>query len=328
MMLNSNNKLIGGEPEIADNGQFYGITNSGRSSLRWAIESMRLQGKRILVPDFLCQIVIDVLLEYKVQLSFYTIQDDFEFCLLNKTENIDAVYLVKYFGCESESFLKCISSSKKPLIIDDVFGVELNKIKTDIHWCYFNSLRKITPVSDYSNLISNYPLTDVNKKRLVSFSSLKYKAKANKFNFTQRSIGNESDYLNDFSNAESILDNNIGIFTPEDKSIFLARDFYQGIEKERRVRLDNLNIAKEKLHKSSFIDIKTNFPTFLPILLSERDKIRSQLMSYSMFLAVHWPRVAGSSNTLPDRILSLPLDSRYTKKDIEKICEVINALNG
>ena len=78
MTSNSRYRPIGGEQEIAPDGLFYGVTNSGRSSLRWVLLSMKLQGKRVLAPDFICQVVIDVLNEYDVQVDFYNVKENLE----------------------------------------------------------------------------------------------------------------------------------------------------------------------------------------------------------------------------------------------------------
>lgn len=47
-------------------------------------------------------------------------------------------------------------------------------------------------------------------------------------------------------------------------------------------------------------------------------------MRDSIYLAIHWPAIEQSENNLSDKLLSLPLDSRYTKEDIERMCNIIN----
>ncbi|MFM2606178.1 pyridoxal phosphate-dependent transferase [Vibrio chagasii] len=327
MMLNTEKKMIGGEQELANDGLFYGVTNSGRSSLRWAVRSMSLQGKRVLVPNFVCQIVVDVLLEFDIEVLFYAVQDNFEFEFSDDYQDISAVYLVKYFGHESTSYRNLIERSQVPLIIDDVFGVEPPKVLADVQWCYFNSLRKITAIADFSQLISNVPLERLNKFRLSEFSEIKYQAKNIKAEFLSNSIGNESDYLSPFSYAENLLDSGVGIYEPEDKSTVLACQFYSDKHVELKIRKENLTTAKELLRSDQYIDINVNFPSFLPLLLANRDRVRNGLMEHSIFLAVHWPEVEQVSNQLSGNVLSLPLDSRYTQEDISRICNLIKKLD-
>lgn len=327
MTLMPKNKPQGGEFEIRPYGYSYGVTNSGRSSLRWIILSMRLEGKRVLVPDFVCQVVVDVFREYNVDLVFYRIRKDFEFSLPCGVENVDALYLVRYFGHDSKSFVSEVNYSKLPLIIDDVFGVDVPSFGQDVRWWYFNSLRKVTKIADFSQVISNVALCDIDKGRLANFSNLKYKAKEAKFSFLEASIGNEKDYLSDFATAEAFLNSNKGIFSPEDRSVYEACVFFERLIHERSIRQENLACAKQHLSNFRFLDINVRFPTFLPLILKNRDRVQNKIKEYKIFLAVHWPRNDCKSNELSRQILSLPVDVRFTKKIIKETCELIEDLD-
>jgi len=327
MMLSTKNKPVGGEQELGNDGHFYGLTNSGRSSLRWTVRSMCLQGKKVLLPDFVCQVVIDVLLEFDINIIFYEVQDNFVFNLPKDLRDVSAIYLVKYFGHESVSFKDAIDSSETPLIIDDVFGIEAPKVIANVHWCYFNSLRKITPISGFSQLISNKSLAQLRKNQLLEFSDFKYQAKDKKYHFLQSSIGTEDDYLSLLSSAEDLLNSCLGINEPDDKSTFLACQLYRNQLHEYGIRKQNFFTAKEQLLEGQYIDINPDFPTFLPLLLVNRDKVKRELMRYSIFLAVHWPKTTGPHSVLSESILSLPLDSRYTPIEIKRICTLIKRLD-
>lgn len=327
MTFKASKKPIGGELEIVSDGCFYGVTNSGRSSLRWIIQSMHLKGKKVLVPDFICQIVIDIFREYEVQPVFYQIKKDFEFSISNNIKNVDALYVVKYFGHESRSFISAIKGSKLPLIIDDVFGIEVPSIGSDVRWSYFNSLRKITNISDFSQVVSNVRLVDIDKPRLEHFSNLKYRAKEVKFEFLKKSIGDEEAYLSDFSEAESFLDDHLGVFAPEDRSVHLACYFFKNLDQERSVRCQNLATAKQSLTRLRFLDIAPSFPSFLPLILRNRDRVQRELREYKIFFAVHWPELDCVSNDLTGQLLSLPIDSRFSTEKIQEICKLIEMLD-
>lgn len=47
-------------------------------------------------------------------------------------------------------------------------------------------------------------------------------------------------------------------------------------------------------------------------------------MKRGIYLAVHWPNTNQIRNNISDRIISVPLDSRYNSKDILRICDLIN----
>ena len=328
MTSNSRYRPIGGEQEIAPDGLFYGVTNSGRSSLRWELLSMKLQGKRVLAPDFICQVVIDVLNEYDIQVDFYNVKENLEFSLPICLDDYDALYIVKYFGHESAIFKKITHNSSLPLIIDSVFDVQQLDINAKTHWCCFNSFRKVSAIADFSQIISNMPLLTINKERIASFSKLKYQAKEAKYNFVNSSQGSEETYLDDFYNAEKIINKNHGIFEPEDRSIYLIGCFFSSLREEIQHRQQNLILAKKTLKNINYIDVFPDFPSFLPLLLNKRDEVRYELMRHSIYLAVHWPAIEQSGNTLSDKLLSLPLDSRYTIKEIECMCNIITMVEN
>ncbi|MGY3958353.1 aspartate aminotransferase family protein [Aeromonas popoffii] len=328
MMLNFSLKPIGGEQEIDSDDLFYEVTNSGRSSLRWALLSMELQGKRILVPDFICQVVIDILNEYNMQIHFYNVQEDFEFFLPSCLDNYDALYVVKYFGHESVSFKKTTNNNTLPLIIDGVFDVQRPHVNLKSHWCYFNSLRKISAIADFSQIISNKPLFRIAKKNIPEFSMLKYKAKEIKHAFINNSKWNEKKYLDLFSTAECLINDSHDIYHPEGRSIYLTSCFYSKIHDEISHRKKNLMSAIENLKKINFIGISPEFPSFLPLLLNKRDDVRYELMRNSIYLAIHWPTIEQSKNSLSDRVISIPLDSRYSDMEIKHICNIISKVEN
>lgn len=323
-MLNINQKTIGGEQELRSDNLYYGVTNSGRSSLRWAIESMGLKHKKILVPDFICQIVIDVLIEQEVNFDFYRVQADLSIVLNNELlVGIDAIYFVRYFGAQTVSLDQLLATLTIPFILDDVFGISKPRFDNPCHWVYFNSLRKITAIPDYSQLISNRALARVTFESLASFAELKYQAKDLKARYLTDGLGDEASYLASFVSAEHLLDTSHGIYQPSGRSSILANMFYLTLEQETQHRQTNLTYAKHLLPGHLYLDVEPEFPSFLPIVLKNRDAVRKQLIQHHIFLAVHWPQLSIIPNQLSDCLLSLPLDSRYSKLDIEHVCSMI-----
>ncbi|WP_256389589.1 pyridoxal phosphate-dependent transferase [Vibrio vulnificus] len=324
MMSNTNQKTIGGEQELLSDHLHYGVTNSGRSSLRWALESMGLKHQKILVPDFICQIVIDVLIEQEVNFDFYRVNPDLSIDVNSESLlGIDAVYLVRYFGAQTVSLDNLLATLTIPFILDDVFGISKPHFDNPCHWVYFNSLRKITAIPDYSQLISNRALATVTVESLANFAQLKYQAKDLKAKYLTDGLGDEASYLASFVAAEHLLDTSQGIYQPSGRSSMLANTFYRTLDQENQHRQSNLALAKHLLPEHLYLDVVPEFPSFLPIVLKNRDAVRKQLMQHQIFLAVHWPQLSMVSNQLSDYLLSLPLDSRYSKLDIERVCNMI-----
>jgi len=318
---------IGGEQELAQRNCFCDLTNSGRSSLRLIIESAQLRNKRVLLPNFLCEVIIDVLQEYQVAFDFYKVDKHFQFELPSDLDNFDALYLIKYFGHVSDSFNQSISTFEGSIIVDDVFSPYPHILERQGLWFSFNSLRKISAVADFSLLYSNSPLSAVNKESLDKFASLKYQAKHHKYDYLNWQTGNEQRYLDLFALAEDIMDSHRGIFKPSTASIIEVVDFFARLKNDATTRQANYLLLASLLPEL-VVDIDSKFYSFAPLLLANRDAVRLRLMKHDVFLAVHWPSVDAVDNALSGSILSVPLDPRYTQDDILQLCGLIKTIGN
>ena len=320
-MIYTKKNNVGGEIEITPTLHHYETTLCGRSSLRLIIKSMNLAGKKVLIPDFICQVVIDILLEENIQIHHYKIEKNLEFSLPTNTIDFDCIYFVKFFGHTSKAFNSFVEKAQVPFIYDCVFDFEMPEIKSDAHWCCFNSLRKITYISGYSQIISNKKISSFSLARLNHFSEMKYDAKEIKYNYLMFGLGEDVQYVDLFNKSEDFLRLNNGIYFPDARSIKLTVDFSKKLEMEKNIRKKNLLYAKERFNQFGFIDIDPEFPSFLPLIINnkKRNLIRFELMKKNIFLAVHWPKPYKVSNALSDSLLSIPLDARYTEDDIDRV---------
>ena len=270
----------------------------------------------------MCQIIIDVLEEYEITYDLYSINYDLEFELPDDISIYDALYLIKYFGSKTSSFINACQLFEQCLIIDDVFSPFPEVLTRNEPWFSYNSLRKITPIADLSLIYSNVQLVSINKSKLSNFSTIKFRAKYKKFDYLDKGVGTEKQYLDLFNKAEHILDNSKGIYYPSNDSLILAMKYFGRLEDERILRKRNYNLVKELLPDIT-IPINTDFYSFAPILLYNRNQVRSKLMADNIFLAVHWPEDSVHS-LINDKVLSLPLDSRYKADLVYKMCELIS----
>ncbi|PSV45697.1 hypothetical protein [Photobacterium indicum] len=311
---------IGGEQELCNKSYFSEVTNSGRASLRLIIENTDLAGKHILVPNFLCEVILDVFKEYRITYSFYEVEETLNYRMPANLDEYDAVYFINYFGFKLPSLERSISLCSQLVIVDDVFSPYPSVLARSKAWCSFNSLRKIAPVADFSLVYINNPITKTEVRYLDDFSDKKYQAKNLKYYYLHDEKGDEGEYLKLFSSAETLLDENVGIFSPSSRSLIEAIEFYSEIESERLVRQKNYELAKSLLPVDITLDMVSDFYSYLPIIIDSRNEVRRKLMDSNIFLAIHWPSTYGVENKLSQRILSLPLDSRYSSEDIEQLC--------
>src|SRR3989338_2233420 len=189
-------KNIGGEMELQEDKLFRYLTDSGRSSLRLILRSIG-KGKKILLPDFLCGVIVDVVREFKMDYAFYTIGNHLTPCL--KSLECDILYVIDYFGERSPLLHAKNSFSDVTVIEDGVFLPNLQPPRRIKKWIGFNSFRKISYLSDGSLIKSTIPL----QERMISnegakFPELKYQAKQMKYEYIKSRKWSELQYLNCF----------------------------------------------------------------------------------------------------------------------------------
>lgn len=95
-------KVIGGEKEVERDNLYHYTTDSGRSSIRLILQS-GLESKKFLVPNFLCEVILDVLEEFKVDYTLYNVEKDLTTNLSDyDLDEFEVLFVIDYFGKENE----------------------------------------------------------------------------------------------------------------------------------------------------------------------------------------------------------------------------------
>jgi len=314
-------KTIGGETELKNNELNEYFTDSGRSSIRLIL--YKLKGKLFLIPNYLCGIILEIFNDFEINYSFYDINNDL---LIDKesiiNQRYDVLYIINYFGQNHN--VSDIVNNNKVVVEDNVFSPFFINDQNYPNWIGFNSFRKISPLAEGSLIKSTFPLPDEKiTNDSAEFSKIKYKAKDMKYHYLQYHQYSEEEYLKLFKLGESKLDEKVSINNISTYSLFRLFDFMSCIEKEYSVRKNNFNVLDEQLYDKA-IKIKTIYPSFFILSVKKRDELRKYLFTKNIFCPVHWPPIEGVSNQLNDTFLSIPVDSRYNEKDMNKIASYVN----
>ncbi len=313
-------KLMGGEVEYNDNGIFKAVTDCGRSSLRLILEN-GFRSKKILLPDYLCGIIIDTLKAYKTPYAFYRVKEDLTIDWASvKRQNFDVLYVIDYFG--QRQVLNNAVIGKRWVIIDQVFDPLLTPPSRINNWMVFNSLRKVTVLSDGSLLAASKLLDQFKLSHSGEFASLKYKAKQLKYHFLHHKQGSEQVYLDVFKKAEQALDRQKFIGAVSQQSLQIWPSVFAHLPEEQLIRRRNFKILSKHL-KLWQLSLKPSFVSFFVLSVDDRDGLREYLRGHRCYLPVHWPPIKECSNALYDRVISIPVDSRYAPKDIEHVAMLI-----
>ena len=306
-------RSIGGEIEVNFKENIF-YTDSGRSSLRFFLRNIK--PKKVLIPDFLCEVIIGVLKEENIEYSFYHINEDLSINEKSIREDFDVFYMINYFGVIQDiSHIEKVIKNKI-IIEDNVFFYNFENRGFE-KWFSFNSYRKITNLADGSLIKTNLLLEDLREDKNV-FSKYKYKAKQIKYNFLKFNKENEKKYLDLFEEGEKLLDTQNFIGKISDESIYLLSLYENSKIKEiRKKRFEKLYNNFEKY----CVNEQPKEYSFFVIKLNNRDKIRKKLFEYNIFLPVHWPKIL--ENVLYDKVLSIPLFENYSEEEFDYMVNIL-----
>lgn len=306
---------IGGELALQDELNYL-FTDSGRSSLRLFCKNF--PGKKVLIPDFICDVIISILEQENMFYDFYHINDDLTIDPSVVEAGFDVFYVINYFGKKLDI---PFDLHDKFVIEDNVFFMNFYNDHNYKNWFAFNSYRKLTEIADGSMIKTNLLLQDYRENDISSFSTIKYLAKEIKYNFLKNNEHSERAYLSLFKEAESILDAQNKIFHISDKSLGNLIKWMAMYSSQKELRKKNYNFLIQNLGDLS-VKFKSEFYSYLVILINDRDLLREFLFSKKVFLPIHWPESKGGSH-LHKKVLSIPLF--YNQEETAYLVKCINA---
>ena len=144
----------------------------------------------------------------------------------------------------------------------------------------------------------------------------------------------ENEYISVFRDVEDYLDSNSTIMSPPT----LGLDVVSGVDWEnaKKKRRRNWLLLNEMIFGNMvkpFDRIDSNtVPLGYVIRVKDRDRIRSALAGKRVFCPVHWPLPAQvdrsdfqHSYELSASCLTLPIDQRYDKREMNRIANLVRA---
>ena len=323
-------KEIGGYFGLELNSKFNNIgkaiaLNSARNSLRYIIKAYDI--KEIFIPYYTCPVVYQALEKEKCKISCYHIDNDFmPICKFKKE---DFIFYTNYFGICAKN-VKVLARKYKNLIIDNAQAFYMPK--TGI--ATFNSIRKFFGVPDGALLYC-----DKNLKK-----QLKQSVSYNKFSHLVKRLDISASYgYTDFrKNSEHLAKEPIKYMSNLTTELFNSID----IQQARKKRLKNFIFLHSKLSKTNKLNInltKEDVPMIYPYLIKNGNKLREQLIKQKIYVAQYWNDLKNNTtqyNTIQyallntdekkfiENLIAIPIDQRYSIKDMKKIMEVIHENNN
>ena len=311
-------KEIGGyfELELASKEEYHPFAislNSGRNGLKYILRSQNI--KKIYIPNYICNSIIEAVIELSISYEFYNINDNFEIIKEIDLFKDEKILYVNYFALKSKYVRKLANKYQNYLIIDntqDFFQKPLKNIDTiysprkffgvsDGGYLYTNNLLKELLIVDESHIHSSHLLARADKKG--------------------------SSFYNEFKEAEQRLTNQ-----PIKKMSNLTNKILSSINYNRikEKRKENFKYLHDELADTNLLenlDIKST-PFIYPFITNDI-KLRDRLINNKIYIAKYWNEVLDRDSIsnieidLVNKLLPLPIDQRYNSDDMYRISKMI-----
>ena len=275
--------------------------------------------KRVWMPRFICDAMLDPLEKEDSECVFYTINEQFDITGGIDLHAGDWLLYVNYFGiCEAniDSILNRFNKNQIILDYSHAFYASPRECLATIY-----SPRKFFGIPDGGLLVTSLPIKIPSKIDTSSISRMTHLLK-------RLADSPEAGYA-DYQLAE----NSLCEFEPLQMS-HLTQHLLSSIDYERaRIkRNENFKFLHKSLKNSNKLKIsseKINGPLCYPFITDTKN-IREKLISEHVFLPTYWPDVKKRvlyddiEFYLVDKCISIPCDHRYEAKELEKIIQIIH----
>lgn len=319
-------KPIGGYFELADKDCECGrmpVNGVALNTCRNALEYIILQldnAKRIYVPYYTCESVIEPLKRLPIKYKFYHINEQLEIA-----EDIQlgiGEYLIanNYFGIKDTYIAQLANKYSERLIVDNaqaLFAPMIPGIKAAY------STRKYVGVADggFAVGVSDSFMADYEEDNSSEHDSHLY---------IRKEKGAETGFK-DYQTNECKLDNQpIKRMSHQTKSIVSQID-YNTIIKKRRQNYQYLCTALGERNQLTLPSMDSFICPMVYPFMTDDETLRERLIENKIFIARYWPNVLkwckdeNLEYKLATTIIPLPIDQRYGLDDMMRIIGLIKS---
>lgn len=289
--------------------------NTGRNALRYLIRTQNI--RKIYLPFFCCDAVINACKAEGVELDFYSIDRFFRPVWDIKLRNNERIYIINYYGMIPNDEIVENYSEFGKIIIDNVQDFFQKPIK-GVDTLY--SCRKFFGVSDggilYTDKIGDALEQDHSSERMKHLLG-RYEYGAEKF-------------YSEFRENENILDP-----LPVQMMSKLTYNLLQGIDYKYvcHRRTCNFSYLQNRLELTNEIKMPQIIGAYAyPFLCKDGEFLREELRKRQIFVPTLWPNVLETQSRdsieycFAMNILPLPIDQRYDEKEMEFIVDSVKSI--
>ena len=318
-------QAIGGYFELADYEQGKGfphqdgiLLNTGRNALEYILRCIG-EVKCVYLPYYTCEVVLEPLKKLHIPYSFYHINAKFEMVEDIQPKEREYIIANNYFGLKDAYITLLAKKYGEHLIVDcaqALFAKPIPGIKS------FYSIRKYVGAADggvaygvddkYSLLYDEDDSTLHNSHLLI-----------------RKEKGAEAGFA-DYQANEVKLDNQpIRLMCRNTRDILWHIDYSKVVSKRR----ENYSYLHGVLKEKNFLQLPEidtfACPMVYPFVTRNDRDLRKELIDKKVFVAKYWPNVHQLNGyeteyDLAMRIVPIPCDQRYGKKEMNRIIDLIH----
>ena len=287
--------------------------SSGRACLSFLI--CRKGIRKILLPDFLCDVVAKACEHYGVSVRRYRIGPDLRPLDRQelRTEDGEWLYLVNYYGQLSQEELLKYADGSTRVIVDNAQAY-FEKPVPGLDTLY--TCRKFLGVADGAFLYTDAADTELPRdesRARMGFVLGRFERPAGEY-YADAARNNEE---------LSVEPRRMSDLT---WNLLHAVDY----DRIRRARTENFSMLHEALGSLNLLDVRTAEGAYAyPLMLKGGREIRRRLIEQKIFVPMLWPntREEQPENTaarrLAEDILPLPCDQRYGAEEMAFIIQAV-----
>lgn len=316
-----NTKAIGGYFELEIRSETNGFhpeaisLNTGRNAFEYVLKVREI--KKIYLPYFTCEVLLEPLKKLKIPFEFYTINEQlepiFDFSVL---KNEDGFLYTNYFGLK-DNFIKQLSFLCKQLIVDNAQAFYSKPYHNEPT---IYSARKFFGVPDGAYLYCNEKLDQVFIKD-ISHDKMSHL-------LIRKDISAEFGYTS-FAYNDKLLENqSIKMMSSLTTAILGSVDY----ELAARKRIENYIFLNDALNENNQLSLRLDIdsvPMVYPYWSTDKN-LRQRLIENKIYTATYWTNVKNWCKEgnleirLTDEVVYLPVDQRYGEREMQLIVNIIN----
>lgn len=323
---------------------------SGREALLLsAIAASDAKEKAILFPAYCCWSMSAPFEKAGWKIVYYRLNKDLTvdtgyLSQLLEEHKPQAVLTMNFYGSAStDAAVKIVKLFDEKIQVIEDFShctFSIRKIFNEKVDMYVSSIRKSIGVCDGAVILSKKPLPkQYIQEELNEFADKRFVAQTEKMRYTwSKDQEKKNEFLGSIRECECII-NGFNAVRPISERAMKMLQIVNGeeIAFARRENMKHLwSLLNGKVEMVPGIErCFDSSPFSLPILVDNRDEVQTSLAKRGVYSQLLWPICEEAQSVCPvsammnARMLSVPIDQRYTWDDIEDIASIIiDVVNG